>query len=309
MEMPQSSPPQFDAHIPPPTNHTTSYQIGMVPPASQFLDHSYQRDHKTIQIPFHDGANSYERPCYFYHWQVPHVEYITDIQPNDVLSGRGGATNSHSGNRAFRSLVKQYQSDYLRAKKRDKPQVAAIVVDKIREKGGRFLRRYTTKSEGVFWVDIGDVRAREKTCQALREGAPEIRRRKAAFHKDGSTKFKDSDGSISIGSTYGRTESDDDKPLSNVCRTEILRTSFEIEKKEAISIAGALTVIRPSMTLLCGDPSDAELAIPIDHLDIREREIYLRDFLPPNPSVQKKKLKLQAIPTPANKNDNGIDEW
>ena len=226
-----------------------------------------------------------------------------------VLSGRGGATNSHSGNRAFRSLVKQHQSDYLKAKKRDKPQVAAVVVEKIREKGGRFLRRYATKSEGVFWVEIGDVRAREKTCQALREGAPEIRRRKAAFDKDGSKSFKDSDGSISVGSTYDRPESDDDNKLPNACRTQILRTSFEIEKKEAISVDGAPMVIRPSMTLLCGNPSDRQLAIPIDHLDEREREMYLRDFLPPNPSIRKKKRKLQAIPAPANEKENGIDEW
>ena len=30
-----------------------------------------------------------------------------------------------------------------------------------------------------MWVDIGDERAREKTCQALREGAPELRRRRS----------------------------------------------------------------------------------------------------------------------------------
>lgn len=79
-----------------------------------------------------------------------------------------GATNSHSGNRAFRSLVKKYQGQYLKAKKKDKPAVAALVVDKVREAGGRFLRRHHVTSEGVAWVDIGDEKAKEKTCQALR---------------------------------------------------------------------------------------------------------------------------------------------
>lgn len=51
----------------------------------------------------------------------PVEEYALDVNKNDVLCGRGGATNSHSGNRAFRSLVKRYQDRYLRAKKRDKP--------------------------------------------------------------------------------------------------------------------------------------------------------------------------------------------
>ena len=71
-------------------------------------------------------------------------------------------------------------------------------------------------------------------------------------------------------------------------------------------------VIRPSMTLLCSGPSDKPLAIPIDHLDEREREIYLRDFLPPNPSIEKKKLNLQAssiVSTPAAESENGRDEW
>jgi hypothetical protein len=70
--------------------------------------------------------------------------------------------------------------------------------------------------------------------------------------------------------------------------------------------------IRPSMTLLCGGPSDKPLSIPIDHLDEREREMYLRDFLPPNPSIQKKKSNLQAsiVSTPAaGESENGRNEW
>ena len=224
-----------------------------------------------------------------------------------VLSGRGGATNSHLGNREFRLLVKQYQNSYLKAKKRDKPQVAAIVVEKIRKKGGRFLRRYATKGE-LFWVDIGDVRAREKTCQALREGAPEIRRRKAAFDKNSSRTLKDSIGSLSATSTFDRTESGNVNKLSRACHTQILRTSFEIEKKKAISIAGAPMVIRPSMTFLCGNPSDFHFAIQIDHLDKNQREIYLRDFLPPNPTIQNKELRVQATAVSADGNEDKRDE-
>jgi hypothetical protein len=83
----------------------------------------------------------------------------------------GGATNSHSGNRAFRALVKDHQKRYLQAKKRDKPSVASIVVELIRNKGGRFLRRYDTNHHGqVLWVDIGDERAREKTCRKFING-------------------------------------------------------------------------------------------------------------------------------------------
>ena len=95
---------------------------------------------------------------------MPRVEYITKIKKSDVLSGRGGATNSHSGNKAFRKLVKDYQELYLKAKKRDKPGVAAMLVDKIRENGGRFLRRVgegsTTDSKGqVLWYGVLFVRS------------------------------------------------------------------------------------------------------------------------------------------------------
>ena len=95
------------------------------------------------------------------HWMPPPIEFITDIQPEDVLSGRGGATNSHSGNKAFRKLVKSYQAEYLQAKKRDKPSVASKVVDLIRRKGGRFLKKQGTDYDGrVLWVEIGDTSAR-----------------------------------------------------------------------------------------------------------------------------------------------------
>lgn len=75
----------------------------------------------------------------------------------------------NSGNRAFRSLVKDHQQKYLNAKKRDKPSVASKIVSLIREKGGRFLRRYDTDHTGqVRWVDIGDDRAREVSrCRAF----------------------------------------------------------------------------------------------------------------------------------------------
>lgn len=97
------------------------------------------------------------------------VEYITDLLPNDVLCGRGGATNSYKGNRAFRALVKDFQERYLQAKKRDKPAVASLIVELIRKKSGRFLRKCEEKGTNphgtVLWLDIGDDRAREKTVR------------------------------------------------------------------------------------------------------------------------------------------------
>lgn len=97
------------------------------------------------------------------------------IGTNDVLCGRGGLTNHHPGNIHFRRLVRQLQPDYLRASKRDKAGIARQIVDNIRilNPPGRFLKK-DTANPGV-WKDIGNRKAREKTSQALREGAPELR--------------------------------------------------------------------------------------------------------------------------------------
>jgi len=94
---------------------------------------------------------------------------------NDVLCGRGGLTNHHPGNVFFRRMVRMRQEDYLRASKRDKAGVARDIVDTIRklDPPGRFLKKDSTNPG--MWVEIGNRKAREKTSQALREGAPEKR--------------------------------------------------------------------------------------------------------------------------------------
>lgn len=106
------------------------------------------------------------------------------MNENDVLCGRGGATNSHTGNRSYRKLVKKYKDKYLKAKKKQKPYVAAEVVNEIRnlDPPGRFLKK--DKDTG-YYLDIGDARAKEKTSQALREGAPQIRKMMNEGKKEG----------------------------------------------------------------------------------------------------------------------------
>merc|ERR1711966_555552 len=62
-----------------------------------------------------------------------------DLNDKDILSGRGGGTNTHPGNKNFRQLVESYRSEYVLSKKAAKREIA-------------------------------DLKAREKTSQALREG-------------------------------------------------------------------------------------------------------------------------------------------
>merc|ERR1712106_917326 len=53
------------------------------------------------------------------------------------------------------------------------------IVNAVRSQNppGRFLQK---DSKSNHWFDVGDQRAQEKTSQALREGAPDIRKKVAA---------------------------------------------------------------------------------------------------------------------------------
>lgn len=95
----------------------------------------------------------------------------SEVIDKDVLCGRGGVTNSHVGNIHYRSLADQYRWHYATAKKSRKSDIAKLIVRKIRERHGRFL-----KKEGDLWFEIGDELAVAKAAQTLREGLAKIYR-------------------------------------------------------------------------------------------------------------------------------------
>ncbi|KAL7447084.1 hypothetical protein ACHAXM_011099 [Skeletonema potamos] len=103
----------------------------------------------------------------------PSKEGIKFYSRNDVLCGRGGGTNVHPGNRRFRDLINANRRAYLKARKNDKPAISRSIVRTIREMNGRFLKK--DEKQGL-WFEIGDDGAREKTSQALRQRAPEMRK-------------------------------------------------------------------------------------------------------------------------------------
>jgi len=91
----------------------------------------------------------------------------SSIGCNDVLCGRGGATNNHVGNKRFRKIVAEYQHEYLEARKKEKAVIARSIVARIKGDGGRFLKR---DGGSGMWIQVTDKKATEKTSQALREG-------------------------------------------------------------------------------------------------------------------------------------------
>ena len=104
------------------------------------------------------------------------------LGPFDILCGRGAPTKPGRGNSFFNKLVAKSQLEYMSCPRNEKPSIATQIINMVHSKGGRFLRRARVLSSGgnadrFVWVDLPEGRVYEKVCQALREGAPQIRDR------------------------------------------------------------------------------------------------------------------------------------
>mmetsp|Transcript_25212 Transcript_25212/g.28731 ORF Transcript_25212/g.28731 Transcript_25212/m.28731 type:complete len:795 (+) Transcript_25212:282-2666(+) len=120
-----------------------------------------------------DEATKKKKKELYLNWPL---KGIKEPHENDVLYGRGGGTNHHPGNKRYRRKVEGRKLDYVNSKRLDKPLVALEIIKTWRsqEPPGRFLK---LDDKTALWMDVGDKKAREKTSQALREKAPEIRRK------------------------------------------------------------------------------------------------------------------------------------
>jgi len=94
----------------------------------------------------------------------------SDITNNDVLLGRGAYFDKHPGNIQFRKIAAENQKkiDYNTSKKIEKTFCGAKVVAIVRNliPSGRFLSKI---NDTGYWVEVGDVKARKKAVQALRD--------------------------------------------------------------------------------------------------------------------------------------------
>jgi hypothetical protein len=98
----------------------------------------------------------------------PTVKKYVEIEPNDVLLGRGGLTNGHHGNLMYRRYILRHQPAYKRLEKHEKLQMSKDVVLWVKMRGGRFLAR-DDSAEGRPYYEATDATARLKVSQALRE--------------------------------------------------------------------------------------------------------------------------------------------
>lgn len=95
-------------------------------------------------------------------------EVVKGPLPNDVICGRGGKANTHPGNVSFREEAKKLRSWYESSSKSEKFTISSFLVDIVRERGGRFLKR--NPDHAGRWIEADNSDVRKKASQSLREG-------------------------------------------------------------------------------------------------------------------------------------------
>lgn len=92
---------------------------------------------------------------------------IQNPHENDVLLGRGGNNNRHSGNEKLRTLARREAALYNISMKMQKSAISRQLVQEMRDLNppARFLKQLKSGE----WQDVGDLLAREKVSQVLRD--------------------------------------------------------------------------------------------------------------------------------------------
>ncbi|KAG7364351.1 hypothetical protein IV203_037553 [Nitzschia inconspicua] len=106
---------------------------------------------------------------------VPKKKVYVEPQSLDILCGRGGRSNHHSGNKRYRDEVENLKEWYSNIDSKDsKTDLSQCLVDYVQSYGARFLEH-----DEHGWYIVDNVVARRKASQALREDTdPEKRRAK-----------------------------------------------------------------------------------------------------------------------------------
>jgi hypothetical protein len=159
----------FDQRHSAPRSHFYGPPALIPPPKAQLAPVTNTYDRKSATSGSKSMTSGVSQPC-------------RELGPFDVVCGRGAPTDYNPGNLWFKNLSHQFETAYLCAKRSDKPGVAKKLLEAMQSHGGRFVRRERA-SGGMVWIEIEERRAYEKVCQALREGAPGLRRQVFALSK------------------------------------------------------------------------------------------------------------------------------
>jgi len=107
-----------------------------------------------------------------------HTQFVTVVNPTDVLFGRGSGPNDHEGNIRFRDVVSKRKAEYMSTNHRQtKATIAKDVVNTVYQSNGRFLKKLEASdlqkmgfppSTEVYQI-VDDDTVMEKAKQALRQ--------------------------------------------------------------------------------------------------------------------------------------------
>ena len=86
-----------------------------------------------------------------------------------VLFGRGRPFQDHVGNKFLAQLVDEHKAVYSTSENHDKTTISWLLVDKVKENNGRFLKRVEDDRSGDTWWEVvsHDI-ARAKVTKSFR---------------------------------------------------------------------------------------------------------------------------------------------
>mmetsp|Transcript_9194 Transcript_9194/g.10106 ORF Transcript_9194/g.10106 Transcript_9194/m.10106 type:complete len:823 (+) Transcript_9194:173-2641(+) len=107
---------------------------------------------------------------------------IVTPHQHDILSGRGNGANQHPGNIFFRNLIHKYKHHYIHTGPSEKKLITKRIVEEVQNRNppGRFLKQNNATE---LWDCLDIDKVLKKTGQALREKAPELKKRAREDYK------------------------------------------------------------------------------------------------------------------------------
>ena len=255
--------------------------------------------------------------------------HLRPLSDADVLCGRGGLVNGFVGNITFRDMVAEHRDEYRDAKKKAKALIAQGIVDKIKSRGGLFLHRVDidddggkgtgshknggrssstgdggddspSKSkggtgmdaQGSKWADISEAKAREKTSQALREGA-EVRKSSIGSR---SVTTGSENGSVSAASATKAMASFADPPSLEASASKASTVSQKMRKKRksenSTSTNSSLTAFLPPMVAAFVEEQSSSSSSADQHEAIKSPDDFERIVSKPRDGKQRLAQRL-----------------
>lgn len=164
------------------------------------------------------------------HRPMPPIDfnYLSNEQlnPHDILCGKGAGNNNHNVNDKFRTLVQSRKDAYRRCNNKQKSAIANEIMEEVwygMTPPGRFLKRASTEEASAWgiesssdvWIPVDEVTARERVKQSLRQRSRRDKQLRKA-EKEASTVEKVGQGVRAISNIEGARpswkESEDGEP-------------------------------------------------------------------------------------------------